>query len=256
MTTGTRLNHIDPSSLQGESENIMRHCGWLYTILIALVWLAACSPTTAPLPASTAPPTTASTATAAATRPPAPTDAELRAAVIAAFRAQQTRAFRQTSDTVLADGTTHAAVVEFAPPDRYHILADAVTELIIVGETVYLKDKTTWSEPGIPVDSLIDRDFVDRLERSLSALHLAGSESVNGVSLQVIQYRSALKVGEAEVSGQSKVWINPSDQLPYRLVVDGQTTVLDNSTGKVTGVPAMTTIVYEYDPGLQIVAPK
>lgn len=234
----------------------MRHFGWLYTILIALVGLAACSPTTAPLPAATVPPTTASTVTAAAAMPPAPTDAELQAAVIAAFRTQQTRAYRQTSNTVLTDGTTHVTVVEFVPPDKYHIVADAVTELIIVGETVYLKDKTTWTEPGIPVDSLIDRDFVERLEQSLSALQLAGSELVNGVSLQVYQYRSALKVGAAEVSGQSKVWINPADQLPYRLVVEGQTAVLDNSTGQVTGVPAATTIVYEYDPGLQIVAPQ
>jgi len=220
--------------------------------LIALVLNVACAPAAAPV----LPPTTAVAATSAPGPAATPSDTELQATIVGAFRAQQTRAYQQNSDTVLKDRTTHQARVEFVPPDKYHIVSDGTTELIIVGEVVYLKDQASWTEPNISVDSVIDRGFVSRLERSLSDLKWLGSETVNGLALQVYQYHNALKVGESEIIGQSKVWINPIDHLPYKLVVEGQTAALDNSTGQVTGVPATTTIAYAYDQTIQIAAPK
>ena len=217
-------------------------------VLAALSVCAACN--SAPVtPVATAP---APQPTPAAT----PTEVEWRAAVLGAFDSAQPRASRQRSETVLADGTRHQTVVEFAPPASYHIVADGATELIVIGERVYLKDSGAWTEANIPAGSLIDRDFAKRLERTLSDLTWLGSETLNGAALHVYQFKSAIKVGEDERIGQFKVWINPADQLPYQLVINGETAALDNRTGQITGVPTTTTIKYEYDPTIAISAPK
>jgi hypothetical protein len=195
------------------------------------------------------------TASPAAVANQTPDQSALREAVLAAFRAQRDQPYRTQSTTVTKDGAGGSTLVEYVPPDRYHIAGDNGTELIVAGQQVYLKQGEEWAPADIPADSLIDPDTLTRLEDSISDLQDLGSDTLDGVAMQVCQYQSKIKVGDDEPLAQTKLWIGAADGLPYKMVMDGQVASFDASTGQVTGVEATTTLTYTYDATLQIEVP-
>ena len=50
-------------------------------------------------------------------------------------------------------------------------------------------------------------------------------------------------------------WIGREDGLLYKLVNDGQVASLDSDTGEIEIVEAVSTIIFSYDPSIEITAP-
>jgi hypothetical protein len=217
-------------------------------------------PTGLPPAASTTPISTATslpTDTPAPSATPAPTPApdEILPMILAAFDAQQELSWRYTSDIRMENGETHTTLFEFVPPDRYHILSDGQSEVIGAGGKVYLKQGDAWAESPVLPGEIIDPQFSDRLEQSISDLQFTGYETIDGLPTLVFQYRSTYKIALSQVASQTTMWLGLDDHLLYRIVIDGEVAALDHSTGAVTNSKAITTIDYQYDPSIQIESP-
>ena len=253
-----------------EGDKIMRRSflfGMMF--LLGLIVLTACGTASTPILTLTSVPPTAvppspmpevipsSTPIPLPTSTTAPSLSELRSTIVAAVSALKDKSHRQSSETVLSDGNSHHTVVEYVVPDRYHIVADLTTEIVIVEQKVYIKQNEdgVWRESQIPVTSFIDPDFAKRLEESIADIRFIGADSLDGKPMWVYQYRSKTKIGEAESTLQTKLWIGETDTLPYKMAVDGETAAIDLSTGKVTSVKSIETILFEYDSTIKIDAP-
>ncbi len=230
---------------------------WIFGIVLvlALVTVAACGSASTPTVAATPTAIPSSTLPALPTSTSAPSPAELRSTILAAFRSLEEKSFRQRSDTtVLSDGKTYNTMVEFVAPDRYHIVS-APIEYVILGQKVYIKQNDVWTESQIPAASIVGNGYSKGLEESISDIQFMGADSLNGKPMQVYQYQNKTKIGDADSTAQSKVWIGVEDHLPYKMVMDGETASLDSSTGKVVGVKSTATISFEYDPAIKIDLP-
>jgi hypothetical protein len=205
------------------------------------------TPTATSLPTDTPLPT--------ATPAPTPASGEILPLILAAFEAQEDRSWRYTSDIRMENGETHTTLFEFVPPDRYHILSDGQSEVIGTGGKVYIKQDGAWAESPVQPSSIIDPQFSDRLEQTISDLQFTGYETIDGVPMLVFQYRSTYKIAASEVASQTTLWLGQDDNLLYRILIDGEVAALDHSTGAVTNSKAITTIIYEYDPSIQIDVP-
>jgi hypothetical protein len=234
----------------------MRRLLFSATILVlTAIALTACGSAPTPTPAPTSVPQVVPTAVSlpASTATPGPT--ELRSTILAAINAQKDKAWRQRSEVTLADGSTHTTVIEYAPPDRYHIVSDSTTELVVLGQKVYLKQNAAWAESQIPVASIIDPDAFKKLESSNSDVQPVGADTLNGKPMRVYQYKSKATIGPTEAALQVKIWTGQSDNLPYKMIVEGQSASLDQRTGQVIGVQSTSTILFEYDPMIKVEAP-
>jgi hypothetical protein len=224
--------------------------------ILAVLFLSACGAQATPAPTAVPPTLTiipSSTPIPSPTATPSPS--ESRATILAALNALKDKSYRQRSaTTLLRDGKTYTTAVEYVAPDRYHIIADP-TEYVIIGQKVYIKQNEVWTESQIPTTNIIDPDFFKRLEESISDIQFVGTDSLNGKPMQVCQYKSKLKVGDTESLVQTKLWMGVADNLPYKMIMDGETASLDSSTGKVVGVKSVATILYEYDSTIKIESP-
>ncbi len=233
--------------------------------ILAVLFLSACGAQATPAPTSipptVAPPSPTLPVIPSATPVPLPTatlipsPSELRSAILAALNALKDKSYRQRSaTTLLRDGKIYTTVVEYIASGRYHIIADP-TEYVIIGQKVYIKQNEVWTESQIPTTNIIDPDFFKRLEESISDIQFVGTDSLNGKPMQVCQYKSKLKVGDTESLVQTKLWMGVADNLPYKMIMDGETASLDSSTGKVVGAKSVATILYEYDSTIKIESP-
>jgi len=207
--------------------------------------LPACGVASTPVPTSTSLPT----------QPPVPDVEDYKATIVSAFRLQRDRPNRQRSEVLLADGAVHRSVIEFVPPDRYHILSDSKTEMVIVEDKVYLKDKDAWTELKIAVSDIVDLDFVHRLESSLTEIQLLREESLGGDPMNVYQYKSTTKIGDTAPVVQNQLWVGVGDGLPYKMQIVGEVMSVNASTGEVQGIEAVSNIYFEYDPTIKIISP-
>jgi len=181
-----------------------------------------------------------------------PNPSEHRAIILAANGALDEVTYRYQADTVLATGEAHHTMFEYVPPDRYHIVTDSKSGLIIIGLKVFFQREDGWAESQIPASSILDPDRMKRLSDSISEIQAIGVDSLNGELMQVYQYNSKTRFGETE---KTKLWTSVADNLPYKMIIDGYTTAIDASTGEIVGVKALSTIVYEYDPSIKITYP-
>lgn len=228
---------------------------WVFVLVFASLALAACGGS------STSPTPTQPSAQRVVTTPPptlsqTPGTDELKSAILSAFRSQRKLSSRQRSEVALTnEGTMYHSDIEYVPPDKYHILTDLHTELIIIDQKVYLKDKETWKELQVNVADVVDLDYLSRLEKSIQDIQAVDTELLGGNRMQVYQYKSTARVGETETTIQTKLWVGLQDGLPYKEVIQGEVASLDTSTGKVVGKDAKTTVLFQYDPSIQIVSP-
>ncbi len=172
------------------------------------------------------------------------------------MNALKEKSYRYQGDTVMVNGETHNTVLEYVPPDRYHVVSDLKSELVVISQKVYFKQGDVWAESQMPATSIIDPDASKKLEESISDVQFIGTDSLNGKPMRVFQYKSQTKIGDTESPIQTKLWIGVADRLPYKMIVDGETASADASTGKVVGVNATSTILFEYDPTIKIALPS
>jgi len=72
----------------------------------------------------------------------------------------------------------------------------------------------------------------------------------------VSHYYAMQKTGDAETPIEVTLWIGYEDHMPYKMLVKGQTLVIDGQTGEVKGIDSNSTVFYEYDPTIEIATPK
>lgn len=196
------------------------------------------------------------TATAAAPGQPTRTADEWQKLLSAAFAAQKAQSWRSESDILTAGGHTGHTTVEFVPPDRYHILSQPDTELILIGQQVFSQLNGQWSLVQIPAASILGADPLSGLEQSIPGLQCATPALLDGKPLHLCQYPTTTRIGDSDEALQNQLWIDPATNLPYQMIVDGAVGSMDTDTGQVTAVRATTTVRYTYDPALKIEPPQ
>jgi hypothetical protein len=155
----------------------------------------------------------------------------------------------------MQSGETHTTVFEYQPPDRYRVVSDGASELVGIDGKVYQRDSGPWTESPVQSTTIVDPQFTNRLEQSITNLQFVGFETLNGVPMLVFEYHSSYKIGLSPAESQTRLWIGLDDGLIYQIMIDGQVAALDHLSGVVENSQAITTIVYEYDTGIQIEEP-
>lgn len=186
---------------------------------------------------------------------PVPEPGTLRSIILDSFNAQDKLPWRYNSTTVLTNGETHTTQVEYQPSHRYHIVSDSQGGLIIFDDKVYMMQNAQWTVADIPIDSIIDPDATERLENTISDITYQGAQYLKDKAMLVCRYKAQQKTGSSESTIEVTIWIGNDDRLPYKMDIVGQTLAIDGQTGEVKGIDSTSTVVYEYDPSIEIAAP-
>jgi hypothetical protein len=134
--------------------------------------------------------------------------------------------------------------VEYVPPDRYSY-SGPIGELIIIGEDSYLNIGGTWSAPIIDEASLL-KGFLSYADtEKISNAQYLGEEILDGEPADVITYQTEIDFNGSPVISTSKIWIAVESGLAIKVEAHSETGTNDT----------FTTIVYTYDPSLEINAP-
>jgi hypothetical protein len=235
----------------------------LIALLINLAVLMPACTNRSPAPASTQKVTIRPTEAQSLQTPAALTQAatgmigseEARADIFHAIQAfQGVKAFRYQGVTTI-DGKDHKTLFEKVNPDRIHIQTEGM-EIIILGTKVYLKQPSGWTEePNFDV-SAFREDFFENVKATLSQPQFNGVQELNGKAMRVYYFQYSTKIGEEESINKCTLWVSIDDGLSYRIEIDGLVASMDAQTGKIVGKPALSTVMYEYDPNLRIEAPQ
>jgi hypothetical protein len=247
-------NYVNESSMkEGEKmETRKRQCITVLALGFIIVLLVACGAKETPAPAPTeapaaaATPTTAPAATeppaateeAAATEPPAaPSGDEKSVIAKSAADLKNLKSYR-VKMTMEQEGQTMETLVEYALPDRFHMVSD-LAEMIVIGDDMYMKAGDTWTKvPGGGAGAAVAD--VGVTEDQILEARLEGSEDVEGVPCQKYVYTA--KVGDnppIEVTA----WIGAEDGLPYKVVTEMESGM------------TMTQILYDFNADITIEPP-
>lgn len=186
---------------------------------------------------------------------PTPQPEVLRAMIIDSFEKQEAVSWRYNSTTQLSNGEIHTTLVEFQPPHRYHIVSDEKNELTIIDKEAYVLQDNQWIRANIPIDSIIDPEASQRLEKSIKDIIFIGSEYLNEKAMLVCRYHAKQKTGDAETEIEVTLWLGNEDLMPYKMLVNGKTMAIDGQTGDVKGIDSTSTVLFEYDPNIEIISP-
>jgi len=124
----------------------------MIVVMVAASLLSACGAPAPSVPAAVSPspqPEAVSSPTSipSPVPPPTPDPSEVRSAILAAIGHLSDRPYQYEGDTIMADGKTHHTLLAYSPPDRYHIVSDSTSEIIVIGastgKTVGLKAVST-----------------------------------------------------------------------------------------------------------------
>lgn len=219
-----------------------------------LLWFAACTSQTK---TSSIKPTSTLVTLSGENVPsiPTPQADALRTMILESFEKQEAVSWRYNSTTQLSNGEVHTTLVEFQPPRRYHIVSDEKSELTIIDKEAFVLQDNQWIRANISIDSIIDPEASQRLEKSIKDIIYIGSEYLNEKVMLVCRYHAKQKTGDAETETEVTLWLGYDDHLPFKMLVNGQTLAIDGQTGDVKGIDSNSTVLFEYDPQIEIVLP-
>ncbi len=224
-------------------------CKWTLIVLV----LTACS--VQPTPVSILPSPTTQVAALPTAIPITVTKSavEWKTTLVKAFQVQGERSYRSETDTKIESESGSHTVVEFMPPDRYHIVSQPASELIIIGPQVYNKQGNQWVELQVPADSIVTP--LAQAEKNMTDVQCISPEMLDGKALHLCQYTLRSKIGDTDTTSQIKLWIDADTNLPYKMVMNGAVGGMDSQTGKIKAVKATSSTIYTYDPSIQINQP-
>ena len=154
--------------------------------------------------------------------------------------------------TITTASETIQNLVEFVPPESYHMVLDnGETEIILVDGKTYTKARGGWSAApmnlGNITTQLIGEQLIEEVNKTISDVRVDGPDVLDGEPVMVYQYQQAIYAGEQVAAhSASKLWIRVADGLPLKLESE-----IDTGTAKST-----LTNLYEYDPSIRITAPE
>ena len=215
---------------------------------LLIVILAACGGKT---PASPEPTAEAASATAASSA--SDETSPEREAILKALEGMQGQKHRTRNNIhLLESGETQDTVVEYVPPDRYHIIAGA-QEIIVMGTMVYLKVGEQWElNSKLPAAQVVDSESLTWMATTLEKIKAEGQETLDGKAMQVYSYQSANRAGDLWLVSQTRLWVGAADGLPYKLESQGDIQGVIPANGKAVKRRAVTTMLIEYDPTIEI----
>ncbi len=223
----------------------------LFLSLASLLLLsAACTPKTLSTVANAAPTCTVCSAAATPTESGSP---EVKAAILAAMRAMMGQAHRTHSTVTLTDsGQSQESTVEYAPPDRYHVLIGS-DELAVIGQVVFLKVGERWeTTTQLTADQVINPDQLDYLEATIQDYQLAGNETLDGKMMKVYTYQSGYLNQTLWLVNRTRLWVGEADGLPYKINTTGDIAGVDPASGMPVNQAGISETTIEYDPTIKI----
>lgn len=181
-----------------------------------------------------------------------PLDAMLRAA-----HAQlDARSYRANIESAGANDAHTTLLVEYAAPDRYHMVTHAQVsgrefsqEYVIVGKDTFMRmNGGAWSRFPVDMKQLIagfrDPKFIDDLAKQ-SDVKLAGPDTLDGQPMLVYSYSTKNPMG-MNIKSDSKTWVAVSDGLPRKT----------ESEGEMSGKKTKSTITFsDYNSDIRIEPP-
>ena len=181
---------------------------------------------------------------------------QMRSVIIGAFEKQYDHAHRITNQIKTADQDIQV-IIEYAPPDSYLIDSEQnfYRKLIVVDDMVFGFANQQWEVLPINPDQIISPKALEMLKASIQDIGYKGQETLNGVKLDVYEYRSDVMIGEEKVTQQNTLWVGTTDGLPYQVVMEGQIATMDARTSQIQGIPATTTQIIQYDANIKIEPP-
>lgn len=178
---------------------------------------------------------------------------QMQATLQAAFQALGAQKSYRYRSTMLINGNTYHTMIEYMLPDKKHIVTDN-GEFIVAGDKVYVKDGDHWKVSETLTAETFKDDLVV-LTKNAENIQWLGREMLDGKAMQVIQFDIKAGDTDKESTQQFKLWVGEADGLPYKLSIVGSAASVDEKTGQTGQVQAESTLLFEYDPTIQIFIP-
>ena len=182
-----------------------------------------------------------------------PSMESMKAALQAAFEALKSQKSYRYRSTMLIGGQTYQTMIEYMLPDKKHIMTDN-GEFIVTADKVYVKSGNTWSvSPTLTAETF--KDDLSSLTENAENIQWLGQDTLDGRDMRVIQFEVKDSSRSTALPQQFKLWIGGADGLPYKLTIVGSASSVDQTTGQIGQVQAVSTLLFEYDQTIQIFIP-
>ncbi len=185
-----------------------------------------------------------------------PNDKPLDAMLRAAHAQLDAKSYRANIDSNGSNGTHSNLLVEYAAPDRYHLVTHAQLngrefsqEYVIVGKDTFMRTNGgAWSRFPVDLKQMIaafrDPKFVDDLAKQ-SDVKLVGPDTLDGQPMLVYSYSTTNPMG-MNIKSDSKTWVAVADGLPRKT----------ESEGEMSGTKTRSTITFsDYNSDIRIEPP-
>jgi hypothetical protein len=186
---------------------------------------------------------------AAGCRPPAPSAAEAKQAVLEALSAEESAGPRRLHIDLQSNGRTLQQTLEIVPPDRAHVvirLNGQTEETFYVGDTVYAQVDGMWhaiGKPEAPFDGLAYTSEFFRAALVAVRSPTATTRSGRAIAIYGAEMRWTLH-GKA-ASGTGDVAIDRDTGRPVSITFEGT----------CAGAACKFEETFEYDPSITVQAP-
>jgi hypothetical protein len=150
-----------------------------------------------------------------------------------AMRAQlDAKSYRANIKNTSSNGSTNTLVVEYATPDRYHMVThtqaggrDTTLEYIIVGKDTFAKmNGGAWTRFPLDMSKMIsafrDPKIIEQMAKT-SDVKFVGTDTVDGAPMLVYEYTMDNAAG-MNVKSHAKTWVAVSDGLPRKSESEGE----------------------------------
>jgi hypothetical protein len=144
-----------------------------------------------------------------------------------ATRAQlDAKSYRANIKNTSSNGATNTMLVEYAAPDRYHMVThsqaggrDTSLEYVIVGKDTFMKTNGgAWQRFPVDMSKMIaafrDPKFIEELAKT-SDVKFVGADTLGGSPMLVYEYTMNNAMG-ASVKTHAKSWVAVADGLPRK----------------------------------------
>jgi hypothetical protein len=144
-----------------------------------------------------------------------------------ATRAQlDAKSYRANIKNTSSNGSTNTLLVEYAAPDRYHMVThsqaggrDTSLEYVIVGKDTFMKmNNGAWRRFPVDMSKMIgafrDPKFIEELAKTAD-VKFVGPDTVDGAPSLVYEYTMNNAMG-MNIKSHAKTWVAVSDGLPRK----------------------------------------
>jgi len=142
------------------------------------------------------------------------------------------KSYRSRINQTSSNGTTTTMLVEYASPDRYHVVrdgqagnTDSKLEFLIVGKETYMKSGNgAWTKYPADMGSMIatfnDPKAIEELNKG-AEIKFIGPDTLDGMPMLVYQY-TLDNAGGLVGKVVTKTWVAVADGMPRKSESDGE----------------------------------